>query len=406
MLPRTEMKRTKPAYILDEERYKRFPVTNQAFVRVSYEDAGELGYNLWLDKMMGNMARRVALGEEGRLQQDNAMDIGANVLNLLLGNYGFPNYGYLKWNPMFAPEMFTHRRVELPAEKLTEMVKSAAELYGADLTGVAVLNPKWIFSDDMTKPFVFTDGENPEETEEAFLIPKSINRAVVMAVAMDGGMIEESPKIAASMATSIGYSRMGIAAVTLAEYIRSMGYHAIPCMNDTALSVPLAIDAGLGELGRHGILITPEYGSSVRLCKVLTDMPLIADEPIDTGIAEFCAHCLLCAKDCPSKAISYGEPTMEGPEITGNAGTLKWYIDGTKCLKFWQLNGASCANCIAACPFTSGFLSIHCFECEKCETTRGCELQANTHKRIKYGYLKNARWGEKSEMLRARRLGL
>ena len=61
--------------------------------------------------------------------------------------------------------------------------------------------------------------------------------------------------------------------------------------NDTALSIPLAIDAGLGELGRNGLLITPEYGACVRLCKVFTDLPLEADRPVEFGLAEICQRC-------------------------------------------------------------------------------------------------------------------
>ena len=70
----------------------------------------------------------------------------------------------------------------------------------------------------------------------------------------------------------------------LAEFIRILGYKAIPMGNDTSLSIPLAIDAGLGELGRHGLLITPEYGPCVRLCKVFTDLPLEPDKPIQFGV--------------------------------------------------------------------------------------------------------------------------
>ena len=60
--------------------------------------------------------------------------------------------------------------------------------------------------------------------------------------------------------TSAGYSWSGLTAVSLAEAVRFMGYVAIPCMNETAMSVPLAIDAGLGQLGRLGYLITPWFG--------------------------------------------------------------------------------------------------------------------------------------------------
>jgi len=40
------------------------------------------------------------------------------------------------------------------------------------------------------------------------------------------------------------------------RFDRDIGYHAVPCGNDTAISVPITIQAGLGHVGRHGRLIT------------------------------------------------------------------------------------------------------------------------------------------------------
>ena len=37
--------------------------------------------------------------------------------------------------------------------------------------------------------------------------------------------------------------------------------------------------AGLGEYGRLGLLITPEFGPRVRIGKIFTDLPLSHDEP-------------------------------------------------------------------------------------------------------------------------------
>jgi len=66
---------------------------------------------------------------------------------------------------------------------------------------------------------------------------------------------------------------MAFVATSLAEFIRLLGHDAIPAGNDMALSIPLAVDAGLGELGRNGLLITKEFGPRLRLCKVFTNLP-------------------------------------------------------------------------------------------------------------------------------------
>jgi ferredoxin len=78
-------------------------------------------------------------------------------------------------------------------------------------------------------------------------------------------------------------------------------------------------------------------------------MPLIPDPPISFGVKEFCEACMLCADDCPSGSITKGPQTWEGPLISNNPGTLKWYVQGESC---YDYNGFSCSNCKRVCPFT------------------------------------------------------
>ncbi len=407
MLTRDDMKTDRKPYEIHDDIYRRFPVTNQAFAIVSTRDMGVPSYLGFLDKMHLNLGKRMQQGDIGFSREENARDLGANAMNLILGSYGFPNHQFLQWKSMIVPEHLTKQPVKNSPKELTAMVKNTAKLYGADLAGITVLDEKWIYAKDMEKPFILIDEGDAEEKEDGFYIPKTMNRAIVLAFLMDEEMISESPELDASVATSFGYSRMGITAVSLAEYIRALGYRAIPTMNDTALSIPLAVDAGLGQLGRHGLLITPEYGSNVRLAKVLTDMPLNIDQPVDFGVTEFCENCFICAEACPSVAISSNKQTVETNLLTGNSGVKKWYVEAEKCLTFWQANGASCANCIAVCPFTYGFESMQCFECKGCaERDRGCILQNNTQYKVENGYLKQDRWADRGEVITPRRRGL
>lgn len=179
-----------------------------------------------------------------------------------------------------------------------------------------------------------------------------------MAIEMKHEEIAHSPNAIGGAATGLGYSRMAFVANLVANHIRGLGYQAAPSGNDTALSIPLAIAAGLGELGRMGMLVTEKFGPRVRICKVFTDMPLAPDTYRPFGVTEFCRTCKKCAKHCPSKAISSGDPTVSGESISNHSGVLKWYINPGKCYKFWVKIWLDCTNCINVCPFNkpAGFL--------------------------------------------------
>jgi ferredoxin len=217
--------------------------------------------------------------------------------------------------------------------KMSGFVKRAALLYGASLVGICQVNSNWIYAKSD--------------------IPEDCVTAIVMALEMDPEGIATSPAIPAAAATGVGYSRMGFVLALLGEFIRNLGYKAVQCANDTGLSVPLAIDAGLGQLGRHGLLITPKYGSRVRLCKIFTNLPLHPDKPIDFGVTEFCKNCKRCADACEVDAISKEEnPTFTPTCKSNNPGVLKWPVNAERCYEFWCDNGGDCSTCIAVCPYT------------------------------------------------------
>jgi len=70
-------------------------------------------------------------------------------------------------------------------------------------------------------------------------------------------------------------------------------------------------DAGLGEFGKHGLLITKEFGPSVRLAAVLTDIENLPFNNSDrqAWIKIFCDSCNACVRKCPAKAI-YKNPVI------------------------------------------------------------------------------------------------
>jgi reductive dehalogenase len=227
-------------------------------------------------------------------------------------------------------------------EQMSHIIKKAARFFGADLVGICKVHPNWIYSHEFN---VLNLEHYPIE------VPEDCRNAIVMAFAMDYQTIRSSPSATAGAATGLGYSKMAFVARMMAIFIRGLGFRAIPCGNDTALSVPLAMAAGLGEWSRMGLLVTEKLGPRVRISKVFTDMPLHQDAFRPFGVAEFCKTCKKCASHCPSQAIPRGEMTLEGPNISSHSGVLKWYIDGEKCYSFWAKNRMDCTNCIRVCPF-------------------------------------------------------
>jgi len=137
-------------------------------------------------------------------------------------------------------------------------------------------------------------------------------------------------------------------ALQLGYLIRWLGYPARAHIdgNYRVVAPLVARDAGLGEIGRMGLLMTPELGPRVRLGVVTTDLPLIPDgRRDDVSAIDFCRTCKKCAENCPSRSIPFGDRE----EING---ALRWRIDSDSCFRYWNLIGTDCGRCMAVCPYS------------------------------------------------------
>ncbi|MBL7200238.1 MAG: reductive dehalogenase [Anaerolineae bacterium] len=320
-----------PPYTIDPNVHARFDERKTILARRSWEASADF----YGQPLHQNAPHVIATNRRGYSRLEYARLRAAWTVHDHFG-------GAFAWDALDAPDPVAQElgryRPESPAQ-ISAQVKETARMYGAALVGICELDRRWVYSHDR-------EG-NPID------IPPEYRYAVVMAIAMDAEAILRSPTYPAAVATGIGYSRMAFATGCLAEFIRSLGYKAIPMGNDTSLSIPLAIDAGLGELGRSGLLVTPQYGPCVRLCKVFTDLPLEPDPPIEFGITRFCKACNRCSGNCPADAISTErEPSYQVACRSNNHGILRWAVNVEKCYSFWLENGASCANCMRMCPFT------------------------------------------------------
>lgn len=325
----------KPPYTVDRSRLRRFDRKNTIFSRVSRDTSWE-GYMRRISERVPNV---ISEGKRGYSRIDFALARSSRAVQRALTGGSSqirttarPHRNMEGYINIFGTNQ-TRTGIQIDdRHQMTDYIKRAAKLFGASLVGICKVNRDWVYA----------DAELPEKFESA----------IVMAIEMDADAIASSPEPLAAAATGVGYSKMAFTLTCMGEFIRNLGYEAIQCANDTALSIPLAIDAGLGELGRNGLLITLEYGPRVRLCKILTDLPLEHDRPIEFGARELCKRCKLCAQNCEADAISMeDEPSFDGACKSNNPGVLKWYVNAERCYLFWHENGTSCSTCIKVCPY-------------------------------------------------------
>ncbi len=235
------------------------------------------------------------------------------------------------------PEPVPFRSPELAAE----FVKELAHRYGATLVGIARMNPDFLYSDGWR-------GCPPGH--DFSRLPEHWEYAIVVGVPMEWDVVLASPH---SSTSSDAYDRISTTAFRLEGCLKSLGYPVRTHSPDAGYDLivpPLAVEAGLGELGRTGYCITPELGGNFRTAVLTTNLPMAVDRPIRFGVAEFCNKCKLCAEGCPSGAISFAD-SPDGMVIRGYE---HWYINNGACYNYWRetMGPMGCRLCIATCPYS------------------------------------------------------
>ena len=235
-------------------------------------------------------------------------------------------------------------RKESPPEVMAPGIKQIVRHLGADEVGIARLNPFYLYSHV---------GRGPEPWGAPIINTHKF--VIVFTLEMNYDQVESAPDLPITEASAEQYLRGTMISLALAQYIRDLGYSArahISGSNYQLMLPPAAHDAGLGELGRHGYLISPRYGSRIRLGAVTTDLPLIADRPIVFGVQDFCDHCRRCADHCPSASIPAGDKSDV-------RGVKKWPLQVESCLRYWRLIGTDCGLCMKVCPFSHPPSPVH-----------------------------------------------
>ncbi|MFX1378850.1 MAG: reductive dehalogenase [Promethearchaeota archaeon] len=348
-------------YEIDDNVYKRFKQKNNMLFRRLW-DKSLSTYHQMFDT---NIEKHIESKKEGYSRMDFALvAAGWTVYEQFPHAFTWERKDQLDIG--YGTDWMKSKIIIENLKSFTNNIKKVAKFYGASLVGIADVNEKWIYKTGFMRPNQTSEAEAKQGLrggkvvntiyDQIINLPDGINKVIVMGVEMDPDAISTAPTQPAAAAAAVAYSKMAFIISCVGEFIRNLGYRAIQCGNDTALSIPLAIDAGLGALGRNGLLLTPEVGPRVRLCKVFTDLPLISDKPNEIFIKKinnFCEKCSKCAEACENDAIpKERHPTFKPATISNNPGVKKYYINVEKCFEYWVENSSDCGNCIAACPFS------------------------------------------------------
>jgi len=220
---------------------------------------------------------------------------------------------------------------------LTHMIKSSARYFGAEDVGITRLRPEHIYSHV---------GRGASEYGAPITLDHKF--AIAFTVEIDHKIMGSAPHAPVVMESARQYVEAGRVAVQLAQTIRNWGYPARAHIDgDYRVICPLvARDAGLGEIGRMGLLMTPNLGPRVRIAVVTTDLELMPDQDVpDASMIDFCTVCGKCAENCPPKAISFDDRI----EIDG---ALRWQISSDLCFRYWTAVGTDCGRCMNVCPYS------------------------------------------------------
>jgi epoxyqueuosine reductase len=176
--------------------------------------------------------------------------------------------------------------------------------------------------------------------------------------------IKDGPTLAYYDAYNSLNLRLDSLAGEAAAYIESHGYHAHAQTRDAVQEsadyrTPMphktvAVRAGLGWIGKSALLVTPEYGSAVRLTSVLTNAEFEYGQPVTSSR---CGTCTSCTKACPAQAISGKNWT---PDIDRNEFYTPSVCRETArnlANERLQKEVTLCGKCIEVCPYTRKYLS-------------------------------------------------
>ena len=168
--------------------------------------------------------------------------------------------------------------------------------------------------------------------------------AIVLGMEMKWDKIKTAPSAICEIEVFRVYKVLGDVTIKLTEYLKEQGYkcEAHHPFGGKLLYGPHVVAAGLGVMGRNGLIITPEFGPRQRWSVITTDAEIPGNpERTLSELEEFCKSCGLCVDKCKGGAV-HKEP------IHKEKGIIT-HIDRSKCIAS-ILDNNYCSYCLRICP--------------------------------------------------------
>jgi reductive dehalogenase len=227
---------------------------------------------------------------------------------------------------------------------MTEHIKAVARYLGADLVAIAPSHPSSMYHGSR----YVQDGEAADSHEKEG--PEDLARRfpyIIMATtAWDYQKLQAHRHHIGDAAYHVSQMRGNMLLKALEGYIKELGYTALRGVTNPQAA---GLASGIGELGRNGLVINGKFGARIHMPDpILTDLPLVADRPVDNGVSDFCNVCRKCAVTCPTNSISFDNKVVFN-------GVEKYKINWFTCYKlrpYTHEHWGSCLTCAAICPFT------------------------------------------------------
>jgi len=236
--------------------------------------------------------------------------------------------------PLHAPGRPEVVKLDVDPDKMALKLKAFGLHLGAGKVGITKLNQDWVYT------YTNTPYGDPVDLD--------YENIICMAFPMNPFMSAGQTGLGENFEIGWEYSYASYISIIIANFIRNLGWRArpLPSFNAPYIVAPVFIDAGIGEYGRCGYVVSKEFGNNFRPGGVATDLPLAHDKPVDFGLQDFCEKCGICAEFCPSGAL----PKGENQQVVVR-GVRRWHMDPEKCYMYWCTIGHGCGICQAVCPW-------------------------------------------------------